>query len=358
VALSSDGNTGLIGGELDNGDGADSGVGAAWVFTRSGATWTQQGAKLTGSGELGNGNFGSSVALSADGNTGLIGGFGDHNYVGAAWVFTRSGAMWTQQGAKLTGSGELGNGLFGASVALSADGNTGLIGGPVDNSYVGAAWVFVTGSMLTVSLSGTGFGRVASAPVGIDCPGTCAHTYARGAAVTLTATPYPGSTFGGWFGRGCSGGRTCTLTPSSDQIISAAFTAGLGTLQLVGPPTTTPDGVRFRLKCNAAVRQRCQSTDTLTSTETLNGAKPIAISAAHTPKNHRRTIVVGRRRVTIAAGTPKTITITLNRLGRSLVKRFHQLPVTLAIALTNHGKVTTSVKRKLTIKQEKKHLQQ
>ena len=101
VALSADGNTALIGGPGDNKD-----VGAAWVFTRSGSTWTQQGEKLTGSGESGEGEFGSSVALSADGNTALIGGPATTPNVGAAWVFTRSGSTWTQQGEKLTGSGE------------------------------------------------------------------------------------------------------------------------------------------------------------------------------------------------------------------------------------------------------------
>ena len=137
MALSSDGNTALIGGLGDNGE-----VGAAWVFTRSGETWTQQGAKLTGSGEVGVGRFGVDVALSSDGNTALIGGYADNASVGAAWVFTRSGSTWTQQGAKLTGSGEIGNGQFGRSVALSSDGNTALIGGGIDNSLVGAAWVF------------------------------------------------------------------------------------------------------------------------------------------------------------------------------------------------------------------------
>ena len=77
------------------------------------------------------------MALSADGNTALIGGYGDDGGKGAAWVFTRSGSAWTQQGAKLTGSGETGNGQFGTSVALSADGNTALIGGPGDNGARG-----------------------------------------------------------------------------------------------------------------------------------------------------------------------------------------------------------------------------
>ena len=95
--------------------------GAAWVFTRSGATWTQQGGKLVGTGHIGEGEFahvgegefGASVALSGDGNTALIGGPGDDSGKGAAWVFTRSGSTWTQQGAKLTGTGETGEGRFG-----------------------------------------------------------------------------------------------------------------------------------------------------------------------------------------------------------------------------------------------------
>ena len=163
VALSSDGNTALIGGPADT--TYLGGVGAVWVFTRSGSTWTQQGPQLTGSGEIGNADFGDSVALSADGSTALIGGPRDNNSVGAAWVFTRSGGVWTQQGAKLTASDEaapvqvyggsyFGGGSWGQSVALSADGSTALIGGFHDNGTVvtqngateyfsvGAAWVF------------------------------------------------------------------------------------------------------------------------------------------------------------------------------------------------------------------------
>ena len=144
VALSADGNTALIG--APNGGSG----GAAWVFTRSGSTWTQQ-AKLTGAGESGNGWFGQSVALSADGDTALIGGYVDHSDTGAAWVFERSGAgasaTWEQQGAKLTGGEESGEGEFGWSVALSAEGDTALIGGRKDDGGIGAAWVFTrTGS--------------------------------------------------------------------------------------------------------------------------------------------------------------------------------------------------------------------
>jgi hypothetical protein len=150
VALSADGNTALIGGIGDEPHGKPM-EGAAWVFTRSGSTWTQQGPKLTGGGEQGEGQFGISAVLSADGNTALIGGINDETggkQVGAAWVFTRSGSTWTQQGPKLTGGAEEGtNGRFGKSVALSGDGNTALVGAYFDENVKkepqgGSAFVF------------------------------------------------------------------------------------------------------------------------------------------------------------------------------------------------------------------------
>ena len=76
--------------------------------------FVQQGAKLTGGGERGEeGAFGFSVALSANGEYALIGGPSDNGKVGAAWVFLRSGTTWAQQGPKLTGKEEAGAGEFG-----------------------------------------------------------------------------------------------------------------------------------------------------------------------------------------------------------------------------------------------------
>jgi hypothetical protein len=150
VALSADGNTAIVGGPNDNYNPPSAlAVGAIWVFTRSGGVWTQQGSKLVGTGSAGNAEQGQSVALSADGNTAIVGGPDDAfsqvtppSGTGAAWVFTRSGGVWTQQGSKLVGTGALGRAAQGQSVALSADSSTAIIGGPQDNSGVGAAWVF------------------------------------------------------------------------------------------------------------------------------------------------------------------------------------------------------------------------
>jgi hypothetical protein len=140
VSVSSDGNTALVGGLFDN-----DGVGAAWVYTRTGSVWTQQGNKLVGTGAVGSAEQGTSVSLSSNGNTAIVGGFADSNAAGAAWVYTRTGGVWSQEGSKLVGTGAV-NGFIGASqgtsVSLSADGNTAIAGGPNDNSAAGAVWVY------------------------------------------------------------------------------------------------------------------------------------------------------------------------------------------------------------------------
>ena len=144
VALSADGNTAIVGGW---------GAEGVWVFTRNGSgVWTQEGKKLVGEGAVGRARRGMSLALSADGNTAIVGGWSDNGKTGAAWVFSRSGGVWAQQGKKLVGSGAVGSASQGWSVALSADGSTAIVGGPGDNLWhplvpfglgaAGAAWVF------------------------------------------------------------------------------------------------------------------------------------------------------------------------------------------------------------------------
>ena len=137
VSISADGNTAIVGGYEDN-----SLIGAAWVFTRAGGVWTQQGPKLVGTGATANAQQGYAVSLSADGNTAIVGGYGDNSGVGAVWIFVRSGGVWTQQGPKLVGSGAIGNSIQGTAVSLSADGNTAVVGGANDNSFTGAVWVY------------------------------------------------------------------------------------------------------------------------------------------------------------------------------------------------------------------------
>jgi hypothetical protein len=151
VSISADGNTAVVGGPSDNppaDDCCSGGVGAAWIWTRSGGAWTQQGPRLVGSGAVGSSWQGESVSLSADGNTAIVGGPSDNlssdrtSVEGAAWVWQRSGGVWSQQGGKLLGSGAVGGASQGSSVSLSADGNTAIIGGPDDGGGYGAAWLW------------------------------------------------------------------------------------------------------------------------------------------------------------------------------------------------------------------------
>ena len=145
VVLSGDGNTALVGGRGD----ANGFPGAAWAFTRSGSppTWSQQGGKIFPSdGTGGSGQaFGAAVDVSDDGNTAAIGGYADGGNVGAVWVYTRSGGVWSEQ-QKLVGTGNTGTSAQGSAVAISGDGNTILVGAQDNNGGVGACWVFIRGS--------------------------------------------------------------------------------------------------------------------------------------------------------------------------------------------------------------------
>ena len=117
-------------------------VGAAYVFTRSGQSWHQQ-AKLTADDGAAKDEFGGKVALSGD--TAVIGAIfqddkGDNS--GSAYVFTRSGTTWSQQ-VKLTAADGAEGDAFGQSIALSGD--TVVIGAPHDDDKgndAGSVYVF------------------------------------------------------------------------------------------------------------------------------------------------------------------------------------------------------------------------
>lgn len=132
-----------MGGQNDNGGGIlSSGVGAAWVYTLSDGVWVQQ-SKLIGPQAIGPAGQGYSVALSSDGTVAIVGAPNDNSEAGAAWVYTLSKGVPTQPGIKLPlGTDAIGTANQGASVALSANGRTAIVGGSSDNYNAGAAWVY------------------------------------------------------------------------------------------------------------------------------------------------------------------------------------------------------------------------
>ena len=166
VAVSGDGNTIAVGAQHEgsarsgiNGNQDDNSAynaGAVYVFARTGNTWAQQAyikSSNAGSGD----HFGNAVALSADGNTLAVAAYweasnttgvnGDASnnsipQAGAAYVFTRNGSTWTQQGyVKPSNTGNAGVGdvpgegdQFGFSLALSDDGRTLAVGATSEDS--------------------------------------------------------------------------------------------------------------------------------------------------------------------------------------------------------------------------------
>ena len=140
IAVATGGDTILVGAHYDDEAGADSG--SAYVFVRSGTTWSQQ-AKLTPSDAAAGDMFGYAVAINGD--TAVVGAYGDDDggsMAGSAYVFTRDGSTWNQQAKLVPSDSEAGN-AFGYAVAI--DGETILVGAhqpPVGGSGVGAAYVF------------------------------------------------------------------------------------------------------------------------------------------------------------------------------------------------------------------------
>ncbi|MBL3528752.1 MAG: hypothetical protein JMN27_14460 [gamma proteobacterium endosymbiont of Lamellibrachia anaximandri] len=138
VSLSGDGNT-LVVGAYDEDDFINqyTGIGGAYIYIRNGSSWSQQAYLLASNAEQGD-IFGHAVSLSDDGNTLVVGARleesiatgvnGDQTdnsatNAGAAYVFTRSGTVWSQQ-AYLKASNTRAFDQFGNAVSLSGDGNT------------------------------------------------------------------------------------------------------------------------------------------------------------------------------------------------------------------------------------------
>jgi hypothetical protein len=196
VAISADGSTAIVGAPQDNG-----GIGAAWVYSKSSSGWVQQGPKLVGTGYIfATANQGTSVALSADGNTAAVGAYQDSGTQGAVWIFTRANGVWTQQ-AKLIGTPTVGTSQQGYSVSLSADGSTLLSGAVQDHNLAGAAWVFTRNS--------SGVWSQQARLSGTDAVGAAA----QGTSVALSAD-----------------GNTAAIGASNDDVPVASGASGIGSI--------------------------------------------------------------------------------------------------------------------------------
>ena len=148
-----DGDTLVVGAYSEDTGGSD--AGAAYVFTRSGTTWSQQ-AKLVASDAQAYDEFAQKVAIGGD--TIVVGApFEDTGgtQAGAVYVFTRSGTTWSQQ-AKIQASDKAEQDIFGISTAI--DGDTIVVGATLSYS---TAPVYDTGAAYVFTRSGTSWSQQA-----------------------------------------------------------------------------------------------------------------------------------------------------------------------------------------------------
>lgn len=179
VALSGNGDTLLVGAPFETGGSADAEnpAGAAWMFTRHGAIWTQQGPSIPG--RTPGGEFGKSVALSPDGGTAVVGAPAVNRTMGAVGIAVRHGAVWSLaqmilepgQPDPVTGYGN----DFGVSVAASTDGNEVIVGAPFTQRWA-------RGAVVTYARTGATWARTHT----ISAPGT-GSTDIFGTAVAASA---------------------------------------------------------------------------------------------------------------------------------------------------------------------------
>ena len=140
------GNDAIIGAYFDD-ISSQGNAGSAYVFVSSGGSWSQQ-QKLTASDSQADDEFGWSVSI--DGDYAIVGAHkedGSGIDRGAAYVFYRSGTTWTEQ-QKLTPGDTADNDFFGKSVSI--DGEYAIVGAPGKNSNQGFSYIFKrTGTVWT-----------------------------------------------------------------------------------------------------------------------------------------------------------------------------------------------------------------
>ena len=144
VSISSDGSRVVVGAR--NQDGGVTDAGAAYIFLRTGTSWAQE-AKIVASDRAASDYFGWSVSISSDGSRVVVGAYAQDGGVtdaGAAYIFLRSGTSWTQE-AKIVASDRAASDYFGMSVSISSDGSRVVVGAYLQDGGVtdaGAAYIY------------------------------------------------------------------------------------------------------------------------------------------------------------------------------------------------------------------------
>jgi len=122
-----------------------------------------------------------------------------------------------------------------------------------------------------------------------------------------------------------------TVGPSGPSPAGAGSPAQSGAQQALA----RRGGASVVLTCGSGTGT-CSDTVELEVIETLRGRRIVAVAAAGAAGTKRRTVVIGRSAVTLAPGQSRTVVVSLNSVGKSLLSRFHRLAVELIVAQGTH----------------------
>ncbi len=258
ISVSADGSIVIAGGP-----NANSTAGSAYVWTKSGGTWSNPVALTPPSTNGTKGNFGSSVGISGDGTVVIIGAPFANNSNGAAYVYTKSGSSWSTNPAMISvGSGS------GYSVALSPDGKTAFIGLPGGGKNS-------TGQVYTATYNGSGWGTpVALSTTNVAYGAIIGEVLAQAdnGQELLTAGESANSDLGGLWVYASPANITLAATPSAQSVAPGSTLTFNLTLTNTDQPGSTP----------ATTMNNVVLTDTLPAGTTYVSSNAATGSCSHT----------------------------------------------------------------------------
>jgi hypothetical protein len=192
-----------------------------------------------------------------------------------------------------------------------------------------------------LSVQRDGDGSVSSDPEGIACGNACTAAFARGAQVTLQATPGAGSSFAGWTGPDCSGTGLCTVTLGESKNVGARFTGGGGGGAGAGGGgggSQTPSVAAAQLRARSlamtrrgivSVRLTNPNQFRIGASVRIDTASAVSVKAA----GRRRRLRLGSKSLRIAAARTATAKVKLTRAARRLVRRRKRLRVRVTVTV-------------------------
>ncbi len=324
VSCASAGNCAAVGSYGDS-SGHEQGL----LLTETSGTWAT-GVEASLPANAGTNPFASpgSVSCASAGNCTAVGEYEDSSGHQQGLLWTETSGTWaTGVEAPLPANADT-NGLANvASVSCASAGNCTAVGEYEDSSghEQGLLWTETSGTWAT--------GVKASLPANAGTnPNVVLASVSCASAGNCTAV----------------GGYVDSSGHYQGLLLGTAASA----LALIGRPTSSDARVTDKLSCAPSALLPCRATETLTTTETTRGGRPVALSASIRRK--RRTVIVATKRVMIHPGRTVTVTVKLNATGRKLLARFGKLPVTLNITLLQNGRHLTIANTKLTVKPKKK----